>query len=356
MKIGILTYHKAENFGAIMQAYALVHFLNDSGYEAEIIDYRCINIEVRYDIYNPRVLLSRKNVLASLAEYTDRFHNLKDREIRKNKFRKFRKRIPMGKSVKKADDISDYDVVITGSDQVWNFHLNKGDENVFLLNFAKGKQFRRIAYAASSEKNGLSRISETNLRNSLIRFEKISVREPFLRDQLRNLIKKDITICLDPVFLLPPQEYDRIAIKPTKERYILIFHMTYSHEIVEFASKLAAEKGIELIECFGGFSSQRNSNSISDWGPEELLGWIANAEIVFTSSFHGLALSIILRRNVWLVDKGNNYRQLNLLRSAGLDERKLVTFDEYDDSCIDYDKVNDRLSPLIQNSKDFLNL
>ena len=68
MKIGILTFHRAENFGATLQAYALQTYLSQLGNDVEIIDYRCTSIERNYDILNPRVLWSRKNVFFSLNE------------------------------------------------------------------------------------------------------------------------------------------------------------------------------------------------------------------------------------------------------------------------------------------------
>lgn len=86
MKIGILTFHQAENFGAILQTYALQTYLQKQGYSVEVIDYRCKSIEVHYQILNPSVLFIRKNVFISFQEYVERFRNLRDRFVRKGKF------------------------------------------------------------------------------------------------------------------------------------------------------------------------------------------------------------------------------------------------------------------------------
>lgn len=353
MKIGILTYHRAENFGAILQAYALSSYLRSEGHEVELIDYRCKNIERKYDIFSPGVLLSRKNIYLSLKEYLSRFSNIADRKIKKRKFEDFRRNLPLSKPVRTSREIGAYDIVITGSDQVWNFHLNKGDENVYLLNFGSDS-FRRVSYAASSERNGLSRIPEYQLKEAFDRFDKISVREQFLKDIVGKLTSKNISICVDPVFLLSASEYENLCIESLEKKYILVFHMTYSRELTEFATKIAKDKGLRLIECFGGFTNRKGADSICNWGPKELLRLIANAELVFTTSFHGLALSLIFHRNVWLVDKGDNNRQHSLLHLVGLDHRMLNTFDQYNELPIDYDRVDSALSHVIKESKDFL--
>ena len=68
MRIGILTYHRADNFGAVFQAFALVHYLRGEGHDAEIIDYRCKRVESCYDIFSPRIPLSGRKVWKSLKQ------------------------------------------------------------------------------------------------------------------------------------------------------------------------------------------------------------------------------------------------------------------------------------------------
>lgn len=78
--------------------------------------------------------------------------------------------------------------------------------------------------------------------------------------------------------------------------------------------------------------------------------------MVFTTSFHGLALSLILKKNVWVINKGDNFRQQNLLSIAGLSHRLLKGMDNYSQQDIDYDKVTTKLQPVIELSKLFLKL
>lgn len=355
-KIGILTYHRADNFGAQIQAYALSKYLLGIGHQVEIIDYRCRRIEVNYDILSPRILISRKNILLSFKEYIDRFRTLEQRRRRRLKFIDFRKKLPISRKCKSIKAVDKYDVIISGSDQVWNFYINRGCEDVYLLNFTLPQNTKRIAYAASSELNGIKRIDINVLKYCLQRFDKISVRERFLADYIHDKTGMNVDLCLDPSFLLSKGEYLRIAIRPKFSSYILVYHMTPISDILSDLKTIAQTERLQIVEVFGGFSKNEEF-MYSDWGPSELLGLIADAEMVLTTSFHGLALSLIMQKNVWVVNKGDNLRQQNILEQLGLEHRMIKRLP---DNClketIDYSVVEDKLNDLITKSKRFLDL
>lgn len=356
MKIGILTYHRAENFGAIIQSYALSTYLRNAGYEVELIDFRCGNVEMQYDIWNPRILWSRKNVACSLKDYLLRFSCLRARRIRKKKFADFRRLLPMSERFCAKDLLADYDVVIVGSDQVWNFHINCHSENVFLLDLKIPKYVWKIAYAASAEREGLQRIDRVYLTKCLQEFRRISVREVALKEELKHLLSQKIEVCADPVFLLDKDVYERLCAPCLPCRpYVLAYHMTYSSRLTEIAGREAANKNMQLVELYGGFNHKDTRPTVISWGPRELLTYIANAETVYTTSFHGLAMSLIMEKNVWVYDIGSNSRQKNLLSMAGLECRLLSSKDDYCEHAIDFKAVKARLMPFIDSSKDFLN-
>lgn len=356
MKIGILTYHRADNFGAALQTYALQTFLKGEGHAVEIVDYRCKKIEAQYQIFSPCIFFTRKNVVATFRDYMGRFGNVRDRIVRRQKMKEYREKyFIMTSSLSRIRKPLDYDVVITGSDQVWNFHLNKGSENIYLLDFPIRPKTLRVAYAASSEENGMSNIDEAYLVKCLQKFDEISVRETFVKDMLRGVINKDIKICLDPTFLLTKEQYEKIAVCPKRPKYVLVYHMTYAPEVLPLAHRVADGIGVEVVELFGSFIVHDNSHQVTRWSPTEVLGYIKGAELVFTTSFHGLALSLILNKEVWVVNRGGNKRQKNLLKMAGLNNRLLSDMGDFREEKIDYKKVADNLSMPIQQSKDFLN-
>lgn len=359
MKIGILTYHQADNFGAVIQSYALSQYLNSQGFYAEIINYDCKAIKVHYQIFSPAILWSRRNVFYSLEEYLSRFTDIQNRIIRRRKFKMFRnKYLRLSPLFRKIKEPLDYDVIVVGSDQVWNFFLNKGDEKIYLLGFPCYPNTKKIAYAASSEENGLNRIDVATLETYLSKFDKISVREVFLKDKLSIHVKQNIEVCLDPVFLLEKSDYLNIAQYNYSSKYILIYHMSPISEILPEVENIAKLYSCEILEIYGGFGKgrKRKENVILDWGPEEVLGLIANAFMIFTTSFHGLAMSLIMEKNVWVINKGNNLRQKNLLDWLGLNERLLETMENFKFEEIDYQKVHVNLEPIIHKSKSFLKI
>lgn len=357
MKVGIITYHRADNFGAVLQSFALMQYLHQEGHDVEIIDYRCKYLEARYDIYNPRILFFRKNFLISLKEYLGRFANIGDRRERHAKFELFRKQhLVMSRPLTLVQFPLEYDVIVTGSDQVWNFHLNKGSESVYLLDFTCRPDTLRVAYAASSDCNGLNRIDRDVITKALDRFDRISVREDFLRKELAALTSKKIEMCLDPTFFLTQNMIEKMIIKVRPEKYILVFHMTPLEDFIPFIQKIARENQAEVVEVYGGFQVCSNKNQLCNWGPQELLSLIAHAEKIFTTSFHGLSLSLIMQKEVWVINKGDNLRQQNLLSLAGLQCRLLNTPEDYNEDAIDYDKVSGNIMPVLEQSKSFLNL
>lgn len=358
-KVGILTFHRAENFGAVLQAFALQTFLQRRGCDVRIIDYRNSAVEMMYHIFNPAVLLSRKNIVKSLALYLSRLRNVSVRRACKEKFSRFRSEnfrlTPQCHDI--AEVAGDFDSIIAGSDQIWNLHLTGGLDRNYFLDYKKRPGARKIAYAASSEvdpKNLMSSRKDV-LSRLLDDFDAISVREEFLREEISQYTGNAVSICADPTFLLDEIEYGQIARRPAEKNYILIYHMTPIPEAGTLAEKLMGADTGPVIEihagCAGNRDDERHKYSL---GPLEILGYIMYADAVITTSFHGLALALICRKNVWVVNRGSNLRQRNLLHALGLDGRMLNSVDEFEDSEIDYGTVSGKLSELTRSSVMFL--
>lgn len=360
MKIGILTFHRAENFGATLQAYALQKYLINNGYDARIVDYRCKAIERNYDIYNPRILISRKNVFVSIRLYLERFRNIQERTIKKKHFRDFwSKYLVLTQPVYKVEEDLGFDAYITGSDQVWNLHLTHGLDKMYFLSFPMKDGAKKISYAASSENdpNGLLWKKRDSVKRMLKSFDAVSVREDFLKDGLARFVPNTISVCLDPTFLLNKSDYVVLSKQPDiREKYVVVYHMTPSKDGAALAERIARKYTYKIIEIFGGYSYNKDKERYkSNLGPSEILGYISNAEVVITTSFHGLALSVILNKEFWVINHSGNYRQRNLLSLLGLDNRLVISQEQCPvDEQIDFSSVKNVLNEAVQSSKDFL--
>ena len=354
-KAGIITFHRAENFGAVMQTYALQEVLKSLGAEVYVIDHHNKNIEAQYHIFNPSILWSRKNVLVSFRNYIGRFKSLNSRRIKKKGYLDFRNEYL---NIVAESKWKQCDLLITGSDQVWNLYLTGGFDDFYFLNLPSLLGQKRISYAASSDKDPKELLKQhsAQVKNALEKFDGLSVREDFLKDKLLDFIDKDIEVLLDPTFLLDVSEYDKIAIKPKEKGYVCIYHMTPTEEGRKLAERIASERALDVVELFGGYEVRKSGNICkADLSPRELLGYLRYADIVVTTSFHGVAFSVKFRKDCWVIDKGDNFRQKNILNKLGLNDRLVIDPEEVDiNQPIDYTKVSKMLSPMIKSSIDYL--
>ena len=358
MKIGILTFHRAENMGAVLQAYALQTYLTRIGQDVFIINYRPKSIERTYHILNPYILFHEKNIVLSLRAYLKRFLTIYSRYRKKYLYKNFRKKYfhetnPMLTIEKPLN----FDAYIVGSDQVWNMKLTKGMDDFFFLNFPVKSGALKVSYAASSEYFSYDCIfqNKKRVKNLLEKFNSISVREKSLQEVIERITQKQISLCVDPTFLLSKEDYYKIAIRPKVKSYVLVYHMQEDSRSVDLAERIAKSKNIDVIEIHADFyrSTNRKRHKIG-LGPLELLGYIAYADSVITTSFHGMALSIILQKNFWSFITSSSTRQLNLLEALDLRSRMLENLYSFVSHDIDYSIVNRKIRLLIENSESFL--
>lgn len=361
MKIAILTFHRACNYGAVLQAYALQTALNDiTGVDASILDYNSPGV---YELYSQFGLLKRKakpiknwTLLALMfgpiakrnrcfADFRKRFFRVEGRNLSRDE-------LPRA--------IRDYDCVIVGSDQVWNAELT-GADDTFLLDFLPDT-VRRLSYAASVGKQTLTDAEMEKITVLLEKFETISLREPtFVPDFEKRLPDKKIRCDVDPVFLLRADQWRTLARRKKQEPYVLYFTLGSGKEALptkEFAKQLAKEKGLRAV-YFSADSRWFRFRDLEHYpisAPEDFIGLIDGAEYVVTSSFHATAFSIILHKP-FFVDAGVAYhgRIQNLLEMTGLTDRGLRAGSlSGTPNPIDWEQVDAHLAEAIADSKEYL--
>jgi len=359
MKIGILTYHNTRNCGAALQAYALQKKLASLGIDSEIIDYRCPEIEKTYRL---KKIYDNK----SIKELIKWFLTFKRNKRTQVKFDYFKNEyLNIGKIYDKttiSDANREYDAFITGSDQVWNMRLN-GSDYTYLLDFVeKGK--RRISYAASM---GSAKPEEEHLekfKSELSLFDFISVREKPLEKVIKECFGLESRLVLDPTLLLNKNDYNFGTNSNTpKEKYIFVYTVAPTPNIESAARKLSEETGFPIIWGHMSYKKRKGVKNVTDLSPAEFVDYIKNAEYVFTSSFHGMAMSIVfekqffydLDRNV----KNNNSRLETLaeileLQKQGVGDDDAEDFSRLSDRKINYTQVNRLLNVERNKAKAFL--
>lgn len=375
IKIGVITIHISPNYGATLQAYALYKFLTLQGFDCELIDLHRSEFEdyvpsKRFLCCRPRKV-SRyekfKNVIKKIIGYKTRIINTKNKYSVEAapKFAAFNSEIKLSKPYKGIDQLySDppiYDVYITGSDQVWNPSQHYCIEPYFLT-FAPATA-RKISYAASI---GISDIRENEkvlFAKWLSGYDAISVREKQAKAILTSIIGKAITQVSDPTFLLDREHWKSIAVYPSAKNYILIFMLGFNQRMVEYGKRLSQEsrKKLFVLAQVQDQSVAVGYNPIVDAGPKEWLGYIANASLVLTDSFHCTAFSIIMgTENFYsIIEDDRGSRITDLLDTFGLTDHLLnpTLTNSYEELCkkrIDKESINISFTREQNFSRNFL--
>lgn len=325
-KAAVVTFHRALNYGAILQAYALENILAEVGVYAEIIDYRCLYTEC---VYRPFDIRHCKNISSGAKKCVKSFELIKKRR-RFNEFTKKHLRVTKkcGTKTDLQRTAAKFDAVITGSDQVWNPNATGGDFGYF-LDFV-GSGTKKIAYAASIGYRTFPPKYESKCIEYLKGFESISVREKSACKTVAESADKDVENVLDPTLLLSDLRWLDIAEKPRNlpHRYILVYMMEGCKYTIEKARALARDKECDLVLINPTLMQRQTCKDFVMYkaaSPEEFVGMFAQADAVVTNSFHGVAFSIIFKKEFYAETSNaeKSARIIDLLALFELSDRLL---------------------------------
>ena len=375
MKIGIITHWNAkDNYGGILQTYALQRYLRNLGHEAYVI--RFIRARKKANIVSSfrRCLSQIKHFILNNEEQRKK-HKQQQEWLESRCFDVFRgKYISLSKRIyRNLQDIRatppQADLYITGSDQVWAGDLTNPNEWIFYLAFGDNK-VKRISYAASFGFSYFPGKDEEKFKELLSDFNAISVREANGIDICQKY-GFDATRCVDSTFLLKKEQYTSIM-SPRKHNEAYAFFYTvnvstpdeiYWNDLREYL----LSQGKKCVVTTGtGYKHAEEifNNAIYDYATVE--EWISNiyySDVVITASFHGIAFSLILNKDfIYLPLKGiaggGNNRIVDLLSLVGLEKRQAKSFKEVKELMnekIDYNHINNRqFQQLLNQSKTYL--
>lgn len=337
MKIGILTYHRVHNFGAVLQALATRLFLLKNGISAVYIDYYP---DYHKNMYKP---FSFKEIFYH-GRYGYRYlknHILYYKKCKRRYviFEDFISKhiLPFCSSI-----TGQYDLVIYGSDQIWRKQRIGYNPIYFGDNSINAK--RKITYSASMGK--LPSLKEERRVADLCRnFDSISVREKTLECFLTKQGYQDVVLTLDPTLLLDPEDWKPyIASNCIKVDYVLLYTLQREAFDMKQVKKFAKKMHCELIVLHGGVESDSNLyDSVS--GPAEFLALVANAKCVLSSSFHAVVFSVIFNKPFYASLKSNANRVKDFLDMLGISECFIDgnKIGDYEIPNINYGKVKQKL-------------
>lgn len=352
MRIGILTYHRPYNFGATLQSIATRYFLTTNGHEVVYIDYFPSYHRDMYRLFNYKMLLTF-NILRSIR-YT--YNSLKSYKIRRKRIRHYIPFIELyiEPYCQSYESTIVYDMVIYGSDQIWRKQPGIGSFNPIYFGEGNIRTKKKVSYAASMGDMTLDEKDKLYLEQKLCKFDKIGVRESKLGSILCNL-GINATCNLDPTFLLTSTQWDNIlrTKRLIDSDYVLYYKVSpgFDDSIIQ---NYCNKHNLKLIKVY---SLGNYKESDYDPDPSEFVSLLKYAKFVFTTSFHGLAFSLIYKKQFLASCSTKSERLINLLSSLDLEERFAdgkCNFEKLINHEIDYNVVNSKLSALIEDSKHFL--
>lgn len=367
MKIRILSFQNAVNFGAVLQAYGLFKTIKDLGYkDVKFLNYNPVYLKRRYLVFtlgmlkpvswNPRILFS---------QYLNLPFSIINRYRRNRKFSLSRKHLieQTDFELHAINDFNDIECncLICGSDQIWNTWLTGVPDPVF---YAQGNYKglkAAISYASSTE---LSTFDNTENVRTMLKylksFNNISVRELSVQKKLKELTDLDVKLCVDPTILCKPEHYSEIAIKNIIGKpYILVYaYDNNADNINKIIRTIPDYQKYEVHYISFGCSGLRGTLSPymhSEISIEEFVTLFKYSSYVVTNSFHGLAFSLIFKKNFNVAYvEGLSARCESLLKQIDCYDRFIKETTDIKWATPDYAKIQQFIAQIRKDSIDYL--
>lgn len=360
MKIGIITFHSAENYGAFLQAYASLVLLEHcvAGADVGVLDYRPWYINNTYRLFLPKYERG-SNLLSFLRYFAINLLLTPNRILRKMKFRLCQKKLQLI-SLNRGKVFLDY--VYLGSDQIWNAHITKGVDSFY---YGEGNAFearKKVAYAVSLGEFLPEGEQREKIKQYCNKTDALATREKSAAQVIERITDKAVEVVLDPTLMIDAKAWEKVAKSTKQGKYIVVYQLGTNELIWKDVVKYAEEHGYSIISLNEVGRKKRKgvavkiiSAYVAD--PFEFVGIMKNAEFVFTDSFHGTCFSIIFRRQfATYLGQKRNERIIDLLDDLGLTtrvigygEQMVKSFDE-----IEYDLVSSKLNKMRTKSFDYL--
>lgn len=331
--IGIITFQNANNYGAVYQAFALKKTVEKLGHKVSIINYDSPNMGLKAVQQN------------QFKDFINTHLNLTEEYVDKREV-----------------DTSDFDAIISGSDQVWNPRLTGGDMTYF-LDFVP-ESVKKVSYAASIGLNGdLFMAHKDVFDNYVPTFSGISLREETHVPYIQSIVKdKEVIASIDPSLLLTSKEYLDAFNLPDERRedYIFVFSYALDPKMYDFANMLSLKTGYKIVAIspYTAGSFVDGSKVIKNVPPVEWLQLFNKAKLIITDSFHGMMFSIVFNKPFYAYtpNRSNVARVKDVLKKLGLEERKLTNITNVNDAVwkMDYTKVNEILKKERGKSMEYL--
>ena len=296
-------FYKNENYGGVLQAYALAEYLKQCGFFAE---------QICYDDYPTSFFYSIRKLLKQSIKVVACFLHLRKIPYNKTKRSIFNwamsyvphsKIVYNRKNIMKTNNV--YDIFVAGSDQIWTDAYS--DE--YLLDFVNAVN-KKVSYAASIGKKSVSERAREHFVNSLSSFSFISIREKESVELVKSITGFNIEWTMDPTLLLSRDEWDKVcSSRLITEKYIFCYYLGDDIRLREIARQFSERKGLKIVTIpYLQMQYNKSDNSFGNYtlnsaSPSDFISLIKNAEYVLTDSFHACIFSNHYQKDYYVFDR-----------------------------------------------------
>lgn len=348
-KIGIITLFGYDNYGNRLQMYSSQEIYKKIGFETKIIKYsysRNLKGKVRGMI---RKIINNLFYCSKEKLKNDKIRRFKENS--KKNIKESKKKIFSNKLPKYFHN--DYDYFSVGSDQIWSSRSNVSKcKNFIFLKFAPKE--KRIALSPSFGKSSIPAESEEEIKEGLLGFEHLSVREDAGAKIIKDLTGRDAEVLVDPTMILSKNEWiefsEQHKLKPSK-KYILTYFLGPLPDKVKDIIK--ANKEYEVIQlCSFDMPEYYDTN------PSEWVDFVKDAALFLTDSFHGVVFAHILKTPFIVYDriggKSMGSRITTILKKFNMEDRHELTKDSTNLFNVDFSNVDSIIEKEKQKTMNYL--
>jgi len=379
-KVAIISlFHNSQNYGGVLQAFALNKAVENMGYDAFQIDFsnskkaaagdKKKELAQRYMKEHSAVQFVLKTIKSIIKriyvklQYKSQKGNF---AVRRAVFDEFRNRCVAHTKACSIDNIgnicNNFDLYMCGSDQIWKPNVVN---DAYMLNFGS-LDTPRCAYAASLSVDVLEEQYHDLYKEWLMRFNKVSVREEQAVSLIQPLCQQHVEWVCDPTLLLSAKEWDEVIPKKSDRGYIFCYFLGDTAEHRKVAKKYAKKRNLKIITLP---NLQQKPNVADahfgdeqryDVSPLEFVSLIKNADCVFTDSFHATAFSLNMQTPFYVFEReaisSMGSRIVSLLEMTGCMNRFLnkASIGDKNDIAIDWNYVSIAIEKQRSHSMDYL--
>ena len=350
MRIGIITYHRAFNYGAVLQCFALQELLKLMGHEIKVVDYRQPFIE---KLYRPTIIGQIRQNKFNIKVLLGIPNKIKTRNHLQPIFESFVNRYLSLSRKCDAKSLPAFDVYLVGSDQMWSVNcVGNRIDPVYWGMFSRPNATKLIGFSISSNTHTIKTLGKS-ISTYIGNFDNVSLRERNISDEIYGITSKRFPVTLDPTLCIDANTWDKIINRVWEKRqYIVLYHVMLRFSPIVHTILLNKVNHIANLHGWDVVDLSTGNYSVNDF-----VSIIKYAQCVVTTSFHATVFSIIFSRPLFPVrlHDGNDARYVDLLNALNIGGiLKDLDFDDKVPPKIDYRCVHNVLTKLREPSLAYL--